>query len=84
MTTISNKLHTPVRHIPKHNVLIIRGNRNAHKSNGIINTSCLLISPIGYGHYHAEFSIDDRLLCLNPTYQRRDGKPLIYTNQNKL
>ena len=54
--TTNNKLYTLIQPIPKHNLLVFTGDRNAQISNDGNSKFCLLISPNRNGEYVVVFS----------------------------
>ena len=70
-------------HIPKHNVLIINGDMNAHINKDENNKYCLHNFPNRNGEYLADFSVENRQPSLNTKfYKKKDTKLWICTNPN--
>ena len=71
-----------VHNIPKHNVLVIGGNMNAQiRKNGNHKYS-LHNSPNRNGQHLTDFTIENRLTCLNTNFQKGKGKLWTYTYAN--
>ena len=62
--TFYDELSSLVRHIPKHNLLIIGGDMNAQISKDENNEFCLQNLSNRNGQYLADFSLKNRLICL--------------------
>ena len=61
-----NRLFSPAQHIPKHHVQIIGGNGNVQfGNNGNDQFGCYYL-PNTNGEYQADFSLKNRIACLNP------------------
>ena len=75
-------LSSLVRSIPKHNVLVIGGDMNAQiEKNG--NHKYSLNNPSKRnGQHQTDFTIKNRLTCLNKNFQKREGKLWTYTYAN--
>ena len=80
-----DELSTLVHSIPKHNVLVIGGDMNAQiRKNG--NSKYSLHNESNRnGQRLTDFTIENRLTCLNKNFQKREGKWWTYTyaNNNK-
>ena len=76
---IYNQLSFLVRHVPKHNVLIIGGDTYAHINKDGNNKFCLRDLLNRNEIYQADFSLENRLSCLNTKFQKRKGKQWIWT-----
>ena len=59
-------------HIPKHNNLIIGGDINDHIGNDRNNKFFLLNFPKRNSEYLAEFSFENKLVCLNSKKGRKN------------
>ena len=70
-----------VRSIPKHIVLVIGGDMNAKiGKNG--NHKYSLHNSNRNGQHQTDFTIENRLTCLNTNFQKREGKLWTYTYAN--
>ena len=77
-----DELSSLVRSIPKHNILVIGGDMNAEiRKNGNYKYS-LYNSSNRNGQHLTDFTIENRLTCLNTNFQKREGKSWIYTYAN--
>ena len=71
-----------MRSIPKHNVLVIGGDINAQiRKNGNHKYS-LHNSSNRIGRHLTDFTIQNRLTCLDTNFQKREGKLWTYTYAN--
>ena len=71
-----------VRSIPKHNVLVIGGDMNAKiGKNGNHKFSQQNSSNRNRQHL-TDFTLENRLTCLNTNFQKREGKLWTYTYAN--
>ena len=77
-----NKLSSLVRTIPKHNILIIVGDMNAQIDIDINNKFSLYNSSNRNGDHLTDFTLENRLTCLNTKFQKRKGKLWTYTDTN--
>ena len=79
-----NELSSLVRSIPKHNVLVIGGDRNAQICKKGNHKFSLHNSSNRNGQHLTDFTIENRLTCLN-TILKREGKlwPFTYANNTK-
>ena len=68
--TFCNELSSLVRHIPKHNVLIISGDMNAHIVKEENDKFCLHNLVNKNLEYLVEFSFKNRLAYLNTKFQK--------------
>ena len=69
-----NKLSALVCSIPKHNVLIISGDMNAQIGKNDNHKSSIQNSSNKNGKYLTDFTLENRLTCLNIKFQKRKGK----------
>ena len=78
---LSSLLHS----IPKHNVLVIDGDMNAQIGENGNHKYSLHNSSNRNGQHVTDFTIENRLTCLNTNFQKRLGKLWTYTyaNNNK-
>ena len=74
ITTFYNRLSSSVRHIPKHNILIMGGDINTQIGKDRNHRFCLHNLPNRNGKYLADFSLVNSLACLNTKFQKREGK----------
>ena len=75
---LSSLLHS----IPKHNVLVIGGGMNAQIGKNGNNKYSLHNSSNRNGQRLTDFTIENRLTCLNTNFQKREGKLWTYTYAN--
>ena len=69
-----NQLFSLVRIIPKHNVHIIDGDRNAQIVKNVDNKFSLHNSLNRNGEHLTDFTLENRLTCLDTKFQKRKGK----------
>ena len=72
-----NKLSSLVRHIPKHYILIISEDMNAHIGKGKNNEYCFYNSP-NRNEHQTKFALKNRLVCLKAKLQKKKRKLQIY------
>ena len=77
-----DELSSLVRSIPKHNVLIISGDMNAQIGKNGNHKFSLHNSSNRNGQDLTDFTIENRLTCLNTNFQKREGKLWTYTYPN--
>ena len=77
-----NELSPLVRNIPKHNVLVISGDMNAQIGKNGNHKYSLHNSSNKNGQHLTDFTIENRLTCLNTNFQKREGKLRTYTYAN--
>ena len=77
-----DELSSLVRSIPKHNVLVIGGDMNAQIGKNRNHKYSLHNSSNRNGQYLTDFTIENRLTCLNIKFQKREGKLWTYTCAN--
>ena len=82
LVTFYDELSSLVRSIPKHHVLVIGGDMNAHTGKNRNNKYSLHNTSNRNGHHLTDFMIENRLTCLNTNYQKREGKLWTYTYAN--
>ena len=82
LVAIYDGLSSLVRSIPRYNVLVIGGDMDAQiAKNG--NNKYSLHSRSNTNRQHlTDFMIENRLICLNTNYQKREGKLRTYTYAN--
>ena len=80
-----NELASLVRSIPKHNVLVIGGDKNAQISKNVNHKFSLHNSSNRNGEHLTDFTIENRLTCPYIKFQKRKNKLLsyIYANNTK-
>ena len=85
LVTFYGELSSLVRSIPKHNLLVIGGDMNAHIGKHRNKKYSLHNTSNRNGQHLTDFMIENRLTCLNTNYQKREGKLWTYTyaNNNK-
>ena len=71
-----------VRSIPKHNILVIGGDMNAQIQKNGNHKFSLHNSSNRNGHQLTDFTIENRLTCLNTNFPKREGKLWTYTYKN--
>ena len=77
-----NELSFFVRGIPKHNVLVFGGNMNTQIDRNVYNKFTLHNSSNRNGEHLTDFTLENRLTCLNSKFQKRKGKLFTYTSVN--
>ena len=77
-----NELSSLVRSIPKDNVLVIGGYMNAQIGKNINHKFSPHNSSNRIGEHLTDFTLENRLTCLNTKFQKREGKLWIYTYAN--
>ena len=77
-----DELSSLVRRIPKLNVLVIGGDMNAQIGKSRNHKFSLHNSSNKNGQHLADFTIENRLTCLNTSFQKREGKLWTYTYPN--
>ena len=85
LITFYNKLSSLVLSIPKHNVFIISGDMNAHIGKNINHKFSLHNSSNRNREHLTDFTLENRLTCLNTKLKKRKGKlwTYAYTNNTK-
>ena len=80
-----NELSSFVRSILKHNVLVIGGDMNARIGKNVNHKFSLHNSSNRNGEYLTDFTLENRLTCLNTKFQKREGKlwTYMYSNNTK-
>ena len=73
-----DELSSLVRSIPKHNMLVIGGDMNAQIGKNGNNKYSLHNTSNRNGQHLTDFMIKNRLISLNKSYQKREGK--LWTN----
>ena len=68
-----DELSSLVRTIPKHNVLVIRGDMNAQIEKNRNNKYSLHNTSNRNRQHQTDFMIENRLTCLNTNYQKKGG-----------
>ena len=82
LITFSDELSSLARSIPKHNVLVIGGDMNAQIGKNRNHKFSLHNSSNRNGQHLTDFTIENRLACLNKSFQKREGKLWTYTYPN--
>ena len=82
LITFYNTLSYLVNSIPKHNVLIIGGDMNAQIGKDENHRFSLHDSSNRNGEHLKNFSLENRLTCLNTKFQKKEGKLWTYTAPN--
>ena len=77
-----DELSSLARIIPKHNVFIIGGNMNAQIDKSIRHKCSLHNSSNRNGEHLTDFTLENRLTCLNTKFQKRKGKLWRFTYAN--
>ena len=85
LITFFNKLSSLVRGIPKHNVLVIGGDMNVQIGKNVNNKFSLHKSSNRNGEHLTDFTLKNRLTCLNIKFQKRTRKlwTSTYANNTK-
>ena len=82
LITLYDKLSSLVRSIPKHNIPVMGGDMNAKiRKNGNHKYSLHNLSNRN-GRHLTDFTMENRLTCLNTNFQKREGKLWTYTYAN--
>ena len=81
LVTFYDELSTLVRSIPRHNVLVIGGDKNAQIGKNE-NNKCALHNTSNRNGQHLTDQHLNRLTCLNTSSQKREGKLWTYTYMN--
>ena len=74
LITFYNELFSLVRSIPKHNLLVIGGDMNAQICKNVNHKFSLHNSSNRNGEHLTDFTLENRLTCLNTKFQKRQGK----------
>ena len=74
LITLYNELSALVRSNPKHNVLVIDGDINAQIGKNVNHKFCLHNSSNRNGKHLIDFTLENRLTCLNTNFQKIEGK----------
>ena len=82
LVTFYDELSSLVRSIPKHNMLVIGGDMNAQIGKNGNNKYSLHNTSNRNGQHLTDFMIENRFVCLNTNYQKREGKLWTYTYAN--
>ena len=77
-----NELSSLVRSIPKHNILVSGGDRNAQIGKNVNPKFSLHNSSNRNGEHLTDFMLENRLTCLNTKFQKRERKLWTYTYAN--
>ena len=77
-----DEISSLVRSIPKHKVLVIGGDMNAQIGKNGKHKYSLHNSSNRNGQHLTDFTIENRLTCLNTNFQKREGKLWTYTYAN--
>ena len=80
--TFYNELSSLVCSIPKYNILVIGGDMNAQIGENVNRKFSLHNSSIRNREHLTDFTIENRLTCLNTKFQKREGKLWINTYAN--
>ena len=84
--TFYNGFSSPVRYIPKNNVLTIGEEINVQIDKNENNKFCLLNLPYRNGEYLTDLSLENSLSCLNTKFKKKMERKLwnnIYLNNSK-
>ena len=74
LVTFYDELSSLVRSIPKHNILVIGGEMNAQIGKNGNNKYSLHNTSNRNGQHLTDFMIENRLACLNTSYQKKGGQ----------
>ena len=77
-----NELSSLVRSIPKHNILVIGRDMNAQIGKNVNNKFSLHNLSNRNREHLKDFTLENRLTCLNTKFQKRKGKLWTYTYAN--
>ena len=80
-----NEISSLVDNIPKHTILVIGGDMNAQIGKNVNHKCSLHNSSNRNGEHLTDFTLENRLTCINTKFQRRKGKlwTYFYTNNTK-
>ena len=73
-----------VRSILKHNVLVIGGDMNAQIGKNVNHKLSLHNSSNRNGQHLTDFTLENRLTCLNTKFQKSEGKLWTYIYENNI
>ena len=82
LIVFNNEVFSLFRSISKHNVLIFGGDINAQIGKNVNNKFSLHNSSNRNGEYQSDFTLENRLTCLNTKFRERKGRRLTYTYTN--
>ena len=82
LVTLYEELSSLVRSIQKQNLLVIVGDMNAQIGKNRNNKYSLHNTSNRNGQHLIDFTIKNRLTCLNTNFQKREGKLWTYTYTN--
>ena len=82
ITTLYDGLSSFVRHIHKHNILIIDGDINAHMGKEENHKFCSYNLPNRKSECVTDFSLENSLSCLKARFQKSKGKLWTYAYPN--
>ena len=77
-----DELSSLVRYIPKHDVLVIGGDMNAQIVKSVNHKFSPHNSSNRNGQHLTDFTLENRLICLNTNFQKRERKLWTYTYAN--
>ena len=84
LVTFYEELSSLVRSIPKHNLLVIGGDMNDQIWKNRNNKYSLHNTSNRNGQHLTDFMIENRLICVNRNYQKREEKLWTYTYANNI
>ena len=82
LITFYDELSSLVRSIPKHNVLVIGGDMDVQIGKNVNHKFSQHNSSNRNGQHLIDFTIENRLTCVNANFQKRKGKLWTYTYAN--
>ena len=82
LITFYDELSSFAHDIPKHNIFIIGADMNAQIGKNVNHKFSLYKSSNRNGQHLTDFTLKNRLTCLNTNFQKRDGKLWTYTYAN--
>ena len=82
LITFYDELSPLIHCIPKHNILVIGGGMNAQIGKSVNHKFCLHNSSNRNGRHLTDFTLENRLTCLNTNFQKSEGKLWTYTYAN--
>ena len=77
-----NEQSSLVRSIPKHNILVIGGDMNAQIGTNVNHKFSLHNLSNRNGEHQTDFTLENRLICLNTKFQKKKRKLWTYTYAN--
>ena len=80
--TFYQELSSLIHHVPKHNVLVVGGDMNAHVGQTEEHKYSYHQSTNRNGEHMLDFATENGLACLNTQFQKKKGKLWTHTHPN--